>query len=57
MKIVIILMVILVPSSVSLIFAIMESSKIKIGKKMTDENFIVMIPSVVIMIGAVAAFV
>lgn len=33
MKIVIILMVILVPSSVSLIFAIMESSKIKIGKK------------------------
>ena len=56
MKIVIILIAILVPASVSLIFSIMESSKVKISKKMTDENFIVTIPSVVIIIGAMAAF-
>lgn len=56
MKLVIILMAILVPTSVSLVFSIMESSKVKISKKMTDENFTVMIPNIVIMIGALAAF-
>ncbi len=51
----IILTVILIPACLSLVFALMQKKRIKISKTMSDKNFTVMIPNVVLIIGAMCA--
>lgn len=51
----IILLIIFLPACLALIFSVMQNAAIKTSDTMSDENFTVMIPSIVIIIGAMCA--
>lgn len=50
-----ILSAILVPACVMLIFSVIQKNGVKKSKTMSDENFTVMIPSIVLIIGIICA--
>ena len=56
MPIGIILSAIFVPACVALVFSVIQKGGTEISSTMSDENFTVMIPSMVITIGAMCAF-
>lgn len=55
MTIGIILLAIFLPACMALIFSVMQKSNVKISNKMSDENFTVIIPGMVVTIGAMCA--
>lgn len=55
MNVGIILSVIFLPAYVAVIFSVIQKSKVKISNTMSDKNFTVMVPSIVLIIGAMCA--
>lgn len=51
----IILLASLLPASISLVFSVMVNQKNKVSKTMSDKNFAVIVPNIVMVIGAMCA--
>lgn len=53
----ILLLIIFLPSFVVFVFSVIQKNRIKVSKKISDKNFTVMIPNLVLIIGAMCALI